>query len=91
MRRITGTTTISIAHVEVAISDFSAAPTAPLGSSTSSPQPDSEASAPIAPNHDKLLKAFLFITFASKMYRAPSKPTDDRLAEALASYGRRTR
>ncbi|KGR94464.1 hypothetical protein X946_5345 [Burkholderia sp. ABCPW 111] len=55
----------------MAINAFSAAPIAPFGSSTSSPHPDSEASAPIAPNHDKLLKAFLFITFASKMYRTP--------------------
>ncbi|WP_219726970.1 hypothetical protein, partial [Burkholderia thailandensis] len=45
-----------------------------------SPQPDSEASAPIAPNHDKPLKAFLFITFASKMYalRASRRTTDSR-------------
>ncbi|KOT21949.1 hypothetical protein DM52_2084 [Burkholderia mallei] len=65
MRRITGTTTISIAHVEVAISDFSAAPTAPLGSSTcSSLHPESPATSPNRRIADALLVILRTIEFA---------------------------
>ncbi|WP_257127826.1 hypothetical protein [Burkholderia sp. MSMB2157WGS] len=62
MSRITGTTTISIAHVEVAISAFSAAPTLPFGFSTSKLQPDRLNAAPLDISAVQPLETLLFIT-----------------------------
>ena len=61
---ITGITTMSIAHVEVAISSFSATPTLPLGSRIPALHPERHAANPAPTGSNNLFKVVLFITFA---------------------------